>query len=163
MKQVVNDIYSGRVIFSIKAANRSMLADNYKPRAIRIYDCRASPFIDHYRFMTILNLSRPASLTFTLRLRVPKYGAILEFFNFSILLLTFVLCLSSTHIYTLPIVAVLMTRTSCRSRHGQANPLGNCLHHLSLCIYSGRIHRLERTWMDKCVLHSVAYWKEMIS
>ncbi|PPR00897.1 hypothetical protein CVT24_000382 [Panaeolus cyanescens] len=74
-QQVVNDIYSGRVIFSV-AASRSILADNYKPRAIEIYDTRNSPFLDHYR------------------LRVPRYGAYLEFANFALLLLTFVLCLA---------------------------------------------------------------------
>ncbi|KAL0954798.1 hypothetical protein HGRIS_003745 [Hohenbuehelia grisea] len=73
-QKVVNDIYTGRVVFSA-VANRSLLADNYKPRPIEIYDTRTAPFLDHYR------------------LRVPKYGAILEFFNFAILLLTFVLCL----------------------------------------------------------------------
>ncbi|KAJ7716736.1 receptor-activated Ca2+-permeable cation channel [Mycena maculata] len=75
-QKVVNDIYSGRVVFST-AATRSMLADNYKPRGITIYDSRDAPFLDHYR------------------LRVPKYGAILEFLNFACLLVTLVLCLSN--------------------------------------------------------------------
>ncbi|KAJ7227072.1 receptor-activated Ca2+-permeable cation channel [Mycena pura] len=74
-QKVVNEIYSGRIVFS-SASTRSMLADNYKPKAITIYDCRDAPFLDHYR------------------LRVPKYGAILEFLNFACLLFTFVLCLS---------------------------------------------------------------------
>ncbi|KAJ8521110.1 hypothetical protein ONZ45_g2146 [Pleurotus djamor] len=74
VQRVVNDIYSGRVVFSA-VANRSILADNYKPRPIEIYDTRTAPFLDHYR------------------LRVPRYGAILEFMNFSVLLVTFVLCL----------------------------------------------------------------------
>ncbi|KII95956.1 hypothetical protein PLICRDRAFT_234074 [Plicaturopsis crispa FD-325 SS-3] len=80
VQTVVNDIYAGRVVFSV-AGNRSMLADNYKPRAIEIYDSRRAPFLDHYR------------------LRVPKYGAILEFLNFALLLMTFLLCLSghNTH------------------------------------------------------------------
>ncbi|KAF7375030.1 hypothetical protein MSAN_00389100 [Mycena sanguinolenta] len=75
-QKVVNDIYTGRVVFST-SATRSMLADNYKPKAITIYDSRDAPFLDHYR------------------LRVPKYGAILEFLNFACLLITFVLCLSN--------------------------------------------------------------------
>ncbi|PPQ65270.1 hypothetical protein CVT26_000230 [Gymnopilus dilepis] len=75
-QQVVNDIYSGRVVFSV-TANRSILADNYKPRAIEIYNPHNAPFLDHYR------------------LRVPKYGTYLEFLNFALLLLTFVLCLSN--------------------------------------------------------------------
>ncbi|KAJ7274546.1 hypothetical protein B0H12DRAFT_1228255 [Mycena haematopus] len=75
-QKVVNDIYTGRIVFST-STTRSMLADNYKPKAITIYDSRDAPFLDHYR------------------LRVPKYGAILEFLNFACLLVTFVLCLSN--------------------------------------------------------------------
>lgn len=76
VQTVVNDIYSGRIVFST-AGRRSMLADNYKPRAIEIYDCMKAPFLNHYR------------------LRVPKYGNILEFWNFTLLLVIFVLCISS--------------------------------------------------------------------
>lgn len=47
-QRVVNDIYNGRVVFSV-AATRSILADNYKPRAIEIYDPLKKSFIDHYR------------------------------------------------------------------------------------------------------------------
>lgn len=75
-QKVVNDIYNGTVVFS-HTAHRSILADNYKPRAIEIYDPQAAPFLDHYR------------------LRVPKYGNYFEFLNFALLLLTFVLCLST--------------------------------------------------------------------
>lgn len=77
VQTVVKDIYAGRVVFSM-ASTHSVLADNYKPRAIEMYDYRKAPFLDHYR------------------LRVPKYGAILEFLNFALLLTTFLLCLSST-------------------------------------------------------------------
>ncbi|KAF4614239.1 hypothetical protein D9613_007732 [Agrocybe pediades] len=81
-QKVVNDIYSGRVVFSV-ATNRSILADNYKPRAIEIYNPHNAPFLDHYR------------------LRVPRYGAYLEFLNFAFLWLTFVFCLlnrDKTHV-----------------------------------------------------------------
>lgn len=47
-QKVVNDIYSGRVVFTV-TANRSILADNYKPRGIEIYDPKRTPFLDHYR------------------------------------------------------------------------------------------------------------------
>lgn len=47
-QKVVNDIYSGHVVFSTMAT-RSVLADNYKPRPIEIYDIRAASFLDHYR------------------------------------------------------------------------------------------------------------------
>jgi len=75
VQSVVNDIYTGRVIYS-PSANRSIVADNYKLRAIEIYDSRNAPWLNHYR------------------LRVPRYGAILEFLNFAFLLVAFVLCLS---------------------------------------------------------------------
>ena len=76
VQTVVNDIYAGRMVFSM-TSSRSVLADNYKPKSIEVYDVRKAPFLDHYR------------------LRVPKYGAILEFLNFALLLTTFLLCLSS--------------------------------------------------------------------
>ncbi|KAI0303626.1 hypothetical protein B0F90DRAFT_1809383 [Multifurca ochricompacta] len=79
VQSVVNDIYSGHVVYSA-SANRSIVADNYKLRAIEIYDSRNAPWLNHYR------------------LRVPRYGAILEFLNFACLLITFVLCLSRKHL-----------------------------------------------------------------
>jgi hypothetical protein len=48
VQSVVNDIYSGRVIYS-SSAHRSIVADNYKPRAIEIYDSRNAPWLNHYR------------------------------------------------------------------------------------------------------------------
>lgn len=41
-------MYTGRIIFTI-VANRSLVADNYKQRAIEMYDVRKAPFLDHYR------------------------------------------------------------------------------------------------------------------
>ncbi|KAJ3533040.1 hypothetical protein NM688_g7340 [Phlebia brevispora] len=76
VQSVVNHIYNGRVVFSVPSHN-SVLADNYKPRTINFYDVRRAPFLDHYR------------------LRVPRYCAILEFFNFVVLLFLFLLALSS--------------------------------------------------------------------
>ena len=55
-QQVVNDIYSGRVVYSV-ATYRSILADNYKPRAIEIYDPLSAPFLNHYRSVTVLNIA----------------------------------------------------------------------------------------------------------
>ena len=66
-QSVVNDIYSGwsqffekgymghrfgslgRVVFSTKS-RQALVADNYKQRQIEIYDRRAAPFLDHYRY-----------------------------------------------------------------------------------------------------------------
>lgn len=53
---MVNDIYSGRVVYSV-ATYRSILADNYKPRAIEIYDPLNAPFLNHYRSGTVPNIA----------------------------------------------------------------------------------------------------------
>ncbi|KAG8997457.1 hypothetical protein FRB90_012495 [Tulasnella sp. 427] len=77
VQEVINEIWSGRVLFS-SSSNHSLLADNYKTRPIATYhDPKGAPFLDHYR------------------LRVPKYRSLIELLNFSILLLLFVLCLST--------------------------------------------------------------------
>lgn len=49
VQTIVNDVYSGKVVFSTVATPRSVLADNYKRKAIEIYDYRSAPFLDHYR------------------------------------------------------------------------------------------------------------------
>lgn len=49
VQSVVNDIHTGRVIYS-SSAQRSIVADNYKPRAIEIYDSRNAPWLNHYRY-----------------------------------------------------------------------------------------------------------------
>jgi len=51
VQTVVNDVHSGNIIFSNVATFRSVLADNYKPKAIEVYDHRTAPFLDHYRWV----------------------------------------------------------------------------------------------------------------
>ena len=53
VQTVVNDVYSGKVVFSNVATARSILADNYKPKAIAVYDHRTAPFLDHYRWVAL--------------------------------------------------------------------------------------------------------------
>jgi hypothetical protein len=48
VQTVVNELYRGDVVFGM-LAHRSLLADNYKPREIEIYDVRKHPFLNHYR------------------------------------------------------------------------------------------------------------------
>ncbi|KAF8440310.1 hypothetical protein L210DRAFT_3760506 [Boletus edulis BED1] len=74
VQTIVDDVYTGRIVFTV-AANRSLVADNYKQRAIEMYDVRKAPFLDHYR------------------LRVPRYSNILHSFSIAMLTLIFVLCL----------------------------------------------------------------------
>ncbi|KAF8525897.1 receptor-activated Ca2+-permeable cation channel [Hysterangium stoloniferum] len=85
---VVNDIYSGRVVFTT-AAQRSLVADNYKQRGIEIYDCRNAPFLDHYR------------------LRVPRYSAILEIVDFAVLFVLFILCLATKELRVMTVYEII--------------------------------------------------------
>jgi hypothetical protein len=48
VQTVVNELYRGDVVFSM-ASHHSVLADNYKPRAIELYDAVNHPFLNHYR------------------------------------------------------------------------------------------------------------------
>jgi hypothetical protein len=48
VQAIVESIYSGRIVFST-FSTRSILADNYKIRAIEFYDVSKAPFLDHYR------------------------------------------------------------------------------------------------------------------
>lgn len=48
VQSVVDDMYTGQIIFTV-TASRSLVADNYKQRAIEMYDVRKAPFLDHYR------------------------------------------------------------------------------------------------------------------
>jgi hypothetical protein len=120
VQSVVTDIYSGRVIYSsASSANRSIVADNYKLRDIEIYDSKNAPWLNHYRCGLSFWIPRPRVLhaTFVLRLRVPRYGAILEFLNFALLLVVFVLCLSRKYLFICCTSAspLLQIKTSMRS------------------------------------------------
>ncbi|EJD49556.1 receptor-activated Ca2+-permeable cation channel [Auricularia subglabra TFB-10046 SS5] len=79
VQKVIYDIWAGNIEFST-ISNRAVLRDNYKTRQIEFYDCRKGPILNHYR------------------LRVPKYGAILEFLNFAMLFVTFLLCVSTQNL-----------------------------------------------------------------
>ena len=70
----------GRVIFSFPSTH-ALVKDNWKSREIEIYDPSDAPFLDHYR------------------LRVPRYRTILEFLNLALLLILFVLCLTSASVF----------------------------------------------------------------
>ncbi|KAI0951035.1 hypothetical protein AcW1_008184 [Taiwanofungus camphoratus] len=126
VQTVVNDIYAGRVVFSM-SSNHSVLADNYKPRAIEIYDCTKAPFLDHYR------------------LRVPRYGAILEFFNFALLLTTFLLCLSNRDInkmnafeiiFIIFAVAFTLDEYTASKEHGWDIYIANVAHFMHLLMWN---------------------------
>lgn len=146
-QKVINQIYSGDVVFSL-AATRSILADNYKPRAIQLYAPHLAPFLDHYRSVS---LPKDPWYIDRSRLRVPKYGVILEFLNFAILLLTFILCQSSEsscHWW----ISLSRSTLHLRSRCQQNYSLGIYLHSLCGSLYSRWVYSREWTWLDQYVL-----------
>jgi hypothetical protein len=53
VQNVINDIYTGRVIYNAHST-RSLVADNYKKPTIQFYDPKNAPFLDHYRCVTRL-------------------------------------------------------------------------------------------------------------
>lgn len=61
VQSVVTDMYNGRIIVSI-AGNRSMVPDNYKQKAIMVYDPRTAPMLDHYRSIRHSCFSRRAHI-----------------------------------------------------------------------------------------------------
>lgn len=50
VQAIVNDIYTGRIVYTTPSRS-SVLADNYKPRPLKLYDVRTAPFLDHYRYV----------------------------------------------------------------------------------------------------------------
>lgn len=72
--RVIDGIWRGHVVLSIQSSH-SLMKDNYKQRPLSIYDPSKAPVLDHYR------------------LRVPRIRAWLEFGNFILLLVFYVLAL----------------------------------------------------------------------
>ena len=81
-----------------------------------------------------------------IRLRVPFYGAILDFLNFSLLLLTFVLCLSSRPLLIHRPHSILIYHSD-----GQLSShwLGIALHDLCNRICARGVHRSNGAWLDQ--------------
>lgn len=75
-QRCVTGIYEGRVVLSYQSTH-AILDDSYKKRPLGIYDPAKAPFLDHYR------------------LRVPMIRNRIEFINFCLLLLFYVLCLAA--------------------------------------------------------------------
>ncbi|KAE8182300.1 hypothetical protein CF335_g8672 [Tilletia laevis] len=74
-RRCVDGIWTGRVVIS-SYASHAIIKDSYKKRALSIYDPSKAPVLDHYR------------------LRVPLIRSRLEFLNFLILLILFLIALS---------------------------------------------------------------------
>ncbi|KAG8705209.1 hypothetical protein FRC12_004220 [Ceratobasidium sp. 428] len=73
-QSVIDGIYWGRIVYQA-SADHSILADTYKLKPIHFYDPHRAPLLDHYR------------------LKVPVIRSVLEYINFLILFILFVLAL----------------------------------------------------------------------
>lgn len=89
------------------------------------------------------------------RLRVPRYGAILEFLNFAVLLFTFILCLfrewyfNDLRLHN----SSILHRPRFRSYHF----LGVYVYHRGCGVHPGRVHCIDWAWSGKYVTSTSAY------
>nr|ODO03889.1 hypothetical protein L204_00230 [Cryptococcus depauperatus CBS 7855] len=73
-QKVIEGIWSGRIIYSALNAH-ALIADNYKTKPIQMYNPHKAPLLDHYR------------------LKVPFYRSMLEYFNFLMLFILYVVAI----------------------------------------------------------------------
>lgn len=81
-QKVIEGIWSGKIIYSALNTH-ALIADNYKKKPIQMYNPHKAPLLDHYR------------------LKVPRIRSALEYFNFLILFITYVLAIegmADTHL-----------------------------------------------------------------
>ncbi|PFH51765.1 hypothetical protein AMATHDRAFT_2680 [Amanita thiersii Skay4041] len=73
-QKVINNIWSGRCVYQAESSH-SILSDTYKRTPVHFYDPHKAPLLDHYR------------------LKVPSIRSVLEYSNFLLLFLFFVIAL----------------------------------------------------------------------
>ncbi|PCH44315.1 hypothetical protein WOLCODRAFT_165062 [Wolfiporia cocos MD-104 SS10] len=73
-QKVIDGIWSGKIVYQADSS-RSILSDTYKRTPIHFYDPHKAPLLDHYR------------------LKVPAIRSVLEFMNFLVLFIFFVIAL----------------------------------------------------------------------
>ncbi|KAF8596769.1 hypothetical protein BDV93DRAFT_479992 [Ceratobasidium sp. AG-I] len=73
-QKIIDGIYWGRIVYQA-SSDHSILADTYKLKPIHFYDPHKAPLLDHYR------------------LKVPAIRSVLEYINFLMLFVLFVLAL----------------------------------------------------------------------
>jgi hypothetical protein len=153
VQSVVNDIYSGRVVYS-SSAHRSIVADNYKPRAIEIYDSRNASWLNHYR-------SDPSHDILALRFNRDFHfkvtcaalwcnSRVLEF------------CLLVTYVHTMPFAYASHSPTFNLSTDSVADKDLDALHHFEVLFIIFAVAfaleeytaSIEHGWGSKCRHHN---------
>ncbi|KAK7012208.1 hypothetical protein R3P38DRAFT_3019877 [Favolaschia claudopus] len=78
-QRVIDGIYSGRYVYQAESSH-SILSDTYKRTPIHMYDPHKAPLLDHYR------------------LKVPAIRSVLEYSNFLILFVLFIIAMETNEL-----------------------------------------------------------------
>ncbi|KZP01440.1 hypothetical protein CALVIDRAFT_2828 [Calocera viscosa TUFC12733] len=78
-QKVISAIWRGEIVYQAESAH-AIISDTYKRRPIYFYDYRKAPLLDHYR------------------LKVPAVRSVLEYMNFVILFILFIVALEGAEI-----------------------------------------------------------------
>ncbi|KAH7105755.1 hypothetical protein BKA62DRAFT_826183 [Auriculariales sp. MPI-PUGE-AT-0066] len=81
-QRVIDHIWSGKCVYTAESQH-SIISDTYKRVPIRMYDPHKAPLLDHYR------------------LKVPAVRSVLEYWNFLLLFVLFVMALENSRVETL--------------------------------------------------------------
>ncbi|KZT59024.1 hypothetical protein CALCODRAFT_523414 [Calocera cornea HHB12733] len=83
-QKVISAIWRGEIVYQAESAH-AIISDTYKRRPIYFYDYRKAPLLDHYR------------------LKVPAVRSVLEYMNFVILFILFIIALEGAEVDSLNI------------------------------------------------------------
>lgn len=78
-QKVINGIWTGKCVYQPESSH-SILSDTYKRTPVHFYDPHKAPLLDHYR------------------LKVPAIRSVLEYFNFLILFVLFVIAIETSEV-----------------------------------------------------------------
>ncbi|KAI8996333.1 hypothetical protein BD414DRAFT_197116 [Trametes punicea] len=87
-QKVIDGIWSGKIVYQADSS-RSILSDTYKRNPIHFYDPHKAPLLDHYR------------------LKVPAIRSVLEYMNFVILFILFVIALEYSELNRINLAEVV--------------------------------------------------------
>lgn len=78
-QKVINGIWTGKCVYQPESSH-SILSDTYKRTPVHFYDPHKAPLLDHYR------------------LKVPAIRSVLEYFNFLILFVLFIIAIETSEV-----------------------------------------------------------------
>ncbi|KAF5383692.1 hypothetical protein D9615_003626 [Tricholomella constricta] len=89
-QKVINAIWTGKCVYQAESSH-SILSDTYKRTPIHFYDPHKAPLLDHYRFAHLYTIVAHTLIDSSSdRLKVPAIRSVLEYSNFVILFLLFI-------------------------------------------------------------------------